>query len=115
MSMIKTATVTTAHKATYAEPIRLKEGEYVSIGPEDIDYPGWIWCTDNFGTSGWVPKAVLDIADGAAHASARKAYDAIELTVTVGDQLTLMEEESEWVWCETADGRQGWVPKSTFE
>jgi hypothetical protein len=113
--MTYTASVTTAHKATYAEPIRLKEGEFVTIGPEDIDYPGWIWCTDNFGTSGWVPKSVLNIVDGDEHASARKEYDARELTVAVGDRLTVHFEESEWIWIETEDGRQGWVPKSCIE
>jgi hypothetical protein len=40
------------------------------------------------------------------------AYNAIELKVTTGQELTIEHEESGWFWCCDQQGKRGWVPIS---
>lgn len=42
----------------YTKPIKLKKGEEVTIGKEDDQWKGWIWCVspDN---AGWVPAKII--------------------------------------------------------
>ena len=70
----------------------------------------WIWCTDQHGRSGWVPKNAIDLRANGTQGSARYSYAATELTVVVGDELVTEQEESGWVWCVNKQGERGWVP-----
>jgi hypothetical protein len=45
----------------------------------------------------------------------RRDYDATELSVEVGEKLTMGEEESGWAWCTNREGRRGWVPLEHLE
>lgn len=108
---MKQATILHPHTATYASPIKITIGEEVAVDHEDTDNPGWVWCTDNRGKSGWVPKSILDFSFNGANARAFEDYDAIELTVRRGESVKILEEESGWFWCENAEGQHGWVPK----
>jgi hypothetical protein len=45
---------------------------------------------------------------GTTHA----AYNAKELTVAAGQELTIEHEESGWLWCRDQQGKRGWVPIS---
>ncbi len=40
------------------------------------------------------------------------AYNAIELTVSAGQELTIEQVESGWLWCRDQQGKRGWVPIS---
>jgi hypothetical protein len=96
------------HVATYAQAIHATAGETVTVGPEDIDFPGWVWCISTSGVSSWVPKAFLEI-EGESGKLLRE-YHAGELTVAVGERLSVVEEESGWYLCETESNQRGWVP-----
>ena len=98
------------HEPTYAAPIAVCTGEAVTLGDRDSEYPGWIWCVSASGSSGWVPEAYLDLAGRAG--VARRDYDAVELRVHAGEQVTCTDEECGWVWARNAAGQEGWVPKS---
>jgi len=37
-------------------------------------------------------------------------HDAVELTVAIGDNLTIWDEVRGWYWVQTVDRRYGWVP-----
>jgi uncharacterized protein YgiM (DUF1202 family) len=37
-------------------------------------------------------------------------YEAVELTVQLGDLLTVHKAESGFLWVTDQDGRTGWVP-----
>lgn len=100
--------VTESHKATYSVVIDGRAGEMVTVGPEDVDFPGWLWCTDHTGTSSWVPKAFLEVEG--EHGKLLRDYNAMELSVEAGARLTVIEEESSWFLCESEDGKRGWVP-----
>jgi len=39
----------------YPDPIEVAAGERVSVGNEDAEFPGWVWCRSSDGREGWVP------------------------------------------------------------
>ena len=98
--------VVSRYTRQYADPIAVRAGEPITPGKEDHEYPGWIWCTDARGRSGWVPLAIVDRDAGVA----RRDYSALELSVEPGELVTVEEEESGWALCRNATGSRGWVP-----
>ncbi len=96
------------YKAVYTVVIEGRAGEMLQVGPEDVDFPGWLWCTDQTGTSSWVPKAYLAVEGDRGRLL--RDYNAMELTAEAGERLTVVEEESSWFLCETENGRRGWIP-----
>ena len=100
-----------AHVPKYTDFMKVKAGELVTVGKEDDDYPGWVWCADAHGISNWVPKTLLKPTGDSGHAELIEDYDATELPVKVGDIVTVFSEQSGWVWCQTMQGKSGWIPK----
>ena len=103
----QTAVVTADYTTPYNDPIVLHEGEPVTTGKTDDEWPGWIWCTSVENKSGWVPESV--IARDSGQYRAARDYTAKELDVRAGEKLTLLEEESGWYWCRRQSGELGWV------
>ncbi|MBA2286130.1 MAG: hypothetical protein H0W02_11640 [Ktedonobacteraceae bacterium] len=107
--------VTTNYQAYYTDPIAVHAGETFHVS-EKVDAwqdnPDWlwVWCTDQRGKSGWVPKAIIVLNADGTTGTARTPYAATELSVVAGDELTASHEESGWLWCSDQQGRQGWVP-----
>ncbi len=119
-----------AHVASYEDPIAVSKGDRVLLGRRDDQYPGWIWCIGPGGREGWTPEQFLslDAGEGATRsagegeavtdereASAGEAvatvdYDARELTVTAGEELTVADEVGGWLLCERRNGERGWLP-----
>jgi uncharacterized protein YgiM (DUF1202 family) len=99
------------HAPKFTQFMKVKAGEIVTVGKEDNEYPGWLWCTDSHGISNWVPKEFLKITADPSRAEFLVDYDATELTVQVGETVTVYSEQSGWLWCLTASGKYGWVPK----
>lgn len=107
--------VTADHQASYPDPISMEAGEIVDISDKVDDWNGnpnwvWIWCTDQRGKSGWVPKAWIDLNADGKTGTARYDYAATELTIAVGDELVVEGEGSGWLWCTNRQGKSGWVP-----
>ena len=42
-------------------------------------------------------------------------YEATELSVSVGEELRMGKEESDWIWCTNQKGKSGWVPADHVE
>jgi hypothetical protein len=74
----------------------------------------WIWCTDQRGRQGWVPKNMITLNSDDRTGTARSSYTATELTVAAGDELVAHQEESGWVWCSNQQGISGWVPLASL-
>ncbi len=70
----------------------------------------WIWCTDQHGRNGWVPKNLINLHADGTKGTARYSYAATELGVVVDNELVAEKEESGWVWCINKQGESGWVP-----
>ncbi len=97
-----------AYQAAYPDPLIVKSGEKLIIGEKESEWPGWVWCTNARGKSGWVPKEYLESYGGFERA--RCDYDATELTVVAGERLSIHKIESGWAWCENEYHQSGWVP-----
>ena len=110
---LRSGRVIADHQSTYPDPLVISAGEMLTVGDNDSQWPGFVWCTNQSGKGGWVPKAYLDRDNDTA--TARCDYSAVELTVTIGEQLALLKEEGGWAWCSTQDGRLGWVPLANLE
>ena len=102
------------YQAPYLDPIQVNEGEKITLDrAKKTDLAGWVWGTDQAGKSGWVPEAY--IKSQGETGIMRCDYDAIELTIHVGEILTFHKAESGFFWVTDQAGRQGWVPASHVE
>ncbi len=45
----------------------------------------------------------------------KRDYDATELSVEVGEVLTVEFEESHWAWATKESGESGWVPLENLD
>lgn len=97
------------------DPLTVTAGEILQVSARrDLwnNNPAWvwIWCSDPRGKSGWVPLNLLDAHSGSSTGTARYTYSAAELSVAVGETLTVYKHESGWAWCTNQQGTNGWVP-----
>jgi uncharacterized protein YgiM (DUF1202 family) len=100
--------VITDYKTPFPDPLRLQKGNVVKVEEKESEWPGWIWCITKEGKKGWVPNSYLDIQG--KNAKLLQDYDATELTITIGEELTIENQESGWVWVSNKEGKKGWVP-----
>ena len=100
--------VVTAYRSAYPEPFVVRAGESLTAGEKESEWPGWVWCTDRHGDSRWVPEEYL--RKQGEKLIALRDYDATELTVCAGQELTARDQVSGWTWCTNREGRSGWVP-----
>lgn len=107
--MNKRVVVVSHHVSNYPDPVRLGKGERLSVGKGDPDFPGWIRVMDREGRSGWAPEEILERV-GENRARVLEDYDATELDVSPGDQLTVCRELAGWLWVCNDKGELGWVP-----
>lgn len=103
------AVVTRPYQRPYADPIAVTAGTLVTPDfDKQTDIAGWVWCTAAGGRSGWTPRAWLEQIDGGWKIT--RDFNALELTVEVGDRLEVLEEESGFYLARSAGGQTGWVP-----
>jgi hypothetical protein len=102
-----------AHTTDFPNPLILKAGDILKTEPKKTEWPGWVWCTEKDGNSGWIPANYLEIENNTARM--RCDYNATELTAQIGDILNVLDEESSWYWCVTPRGSKGWIPKDNVE
>lgn len=108
---LKTYRVIEAYRSPYPLPIIFEQGEQVDIGKEfsdDPDWKNWVWCKGKDEKQAWAPIQFLMI-EGETGAF-RRDYNALELSVTEGEELVVHEEINGFGLAEKADGKRGWVP-----
>ena len=103
--------VAEGHKSSFPYSIELEAGEEVTLSDEKKN--GWIWGVDKKGAGVWVPEKYLEIKENTG--TLLIDYDTTELNVTAGERLTLIKEESGWMWCSNQKGETGWVPSDKVE
>ncbi len=103
-----TAVVIKSHKSDFPNPLILKKGERLEVGDKKTNFAGWIWCTAPDGNSGWIPENFTEKVENGSRMTVD--YDATEMTVSVGENLAVLSEESQWVWCLNSKNQKGWVP-----
>lgn len=105
------------YQAEFADPIEVEAGEAFTVSERTDAWENnpawmWVWCTDQRGKSGWVPKTSIQMDADGQTGSTPTAYNARELTVTAGQELGIEQEQSGWFWCCDQQGKCGWVPIS---
>jgi hypothetical protein len=114
VNSVSTARVIADYQAPYPHPIVVVAGDEVRIdSSKKTDWTGWVWCADRAGKSGWVPEAYIERHGDTGRM--RCDYDAIELTVRVGELLTIHKAESGFLWATNQAGQDGWVPSTHVE
>jgi len=102
------------YRAQYANPIRFAEGDLVTLGRHDHEWPTFVWTTTADGNAGWAPVDWLKpLGDG--RAQALRDYSAQELDVDAGDEVALHSELGGWWWAERMDLACGWIPETHIE
>lgn len=109
----QTVRVIKAYHTPFPDPLIIKAGDKLDLSDRESGWPGWIWCTTSAGQSGWVPAAYVEPMGRLG--LARRDYDATELSAEVGEELTVGNEESGWLWCADRLGRSGWIPVENVE
>ena len=109
--------VTKDYQTEFPDPIAVEAGEAFTVSERTSVWENnpawiWIWCTDQRGKSGWVPKNIIHMNPDGQTGTTHAAYNARELTVTAGQELSMEHEESGWFWCRDQQGKRGWVPIS---
>lgn len=104
-----------AHRSNYPNPIEFRQGDRLTLGKRDDEYPGWVWTITPDGNEGWAPLVLMDIAADAIQAEATQDYTAVELNTEVGDIVDVQRQLHDWAWVVRADGEAGWVPCATLK
>ena len=96
------------HQASYPDPLLVKTGDELIVGKQDSQWSEFVWCTNKNAKSGWVPEKHLDRQG--ERGVALQNYSTAELTIKVGEMVTLENEDSGWYWVTNKTGQSGWVP-----
>ncbi len=104
----KRGRATLDYQAAYPDPLVMQAGDELHLGRQDEQWPGWIWCTSLNGMEGWVPISYLEVRGKLG--IARSDYTARELTIHVGEKLTIWDFEAGWYWASNPDSCSGWIP-----
>jgi uncharacterized protein YgiM (DUF1202 family) len=97
----------------FADPLIISTGEELTIIPKESEWPGWIWCVNKNGKEGWVPECCIKINGPIGRVL--NNYDAHELNVRSGEELTVIRELYGWIWCLNQKNESGWVPLDNVE
>lgn len=113
----RTGRVVKDYQAQFADPMAVEAGEAFTVSERAEPWENtpawmWVWCTDQRGKSGWVPRNIIQMDTDGQTGTTHAAYNARELTVTAGQELSIEQEESGWFWCCDQQGKRGWVPIS---
>ena len=100
-----------AHQRSFDTAPRTRVRDVVQPIRHDVDNPGWFYGMTPDGVEGYFPSEWFDIAADGSEAIAQREYDAMELTVAVGEQVECLDAVAGWILVQTADGRHGWVPQ----
>jgi hypothetical protein len=105
--------VISEYTSPYTDPVAIHAGEELTIGAKETSWSGWVWCTNRDGQSRWVPEKYVKRSGDTC--TALYNYEATELSVSVGEELMMGEEESGWIWSTNREGQSGWVPADHVE
>jgi len=98
------------YRVQYGTPVQVVAGDKVSVGRDDVEYPGWKWCTASNGCEGWIPAELL--AQEGGEAIVLQEYSSQELAVEPGDEVEVEDERRGWLRVRNARGQLGWIPAS---
>ena len=104
------------YQSPYPHPINFHKGEVVQVGEEftdDPDWKDWVWCEGEHGKKAWAPKQYLKTEAG--RGVFLNDYNARELSVTIGEVITVYEVINGFGMSEKQNGERGWVPLKNLQ
>ncbi len=102
------------YRRPYEAPFRAAAGTAVDPDPtQETDIEGWVWASDPEGRGGWVPLAWLDRSRQPWRLT--RDFDALELSVEVGEEVAIHFAESGFVMATAPSGETGWLPDGVLE
>ena len=104
-----------AHKSNYPKPIEFNSKDWLKVGAEDTEYPGWIWVETRDGNEGWAPVEYVELLGEPNRGIARTSYCAQELEVEVGEELQIKNTLCGWYFVTNLRGEIGWVPQDCIQ
>ena len=112
---MKILKVIKSHKSEFHVPLTAKKGQVVEGEERETEFEGWLWCRNESGIQGWVPRTYLEPASETGQFQFLKNYNARELTVEAGQEVIVLDEESAWAWVRTTLGEEGWIPLENLQ
>lgn len=108
--MIGSGRVIKVHKRSYDDPMYVKKGDVVRIDKREMwnERDEWVWCVAASTKEGWMPAEFLEIT--ANRGIVLRDYNAIELTVAIGEDVFIFDEAAGWYWVQNKHDKRGWVP-----
>ena len=90
-------------------------GEIVQEEERETEYEGWLWCQNSAGANAWVPETYLEKMSDSGEYQFLKDYNSRELTVDMGQEVIVLDEDSGWAWVRTTLGEEGWIPLENLQ
>ena len=110
------ARVIKSHKSEVLTPFQAKMGDIVIGKKKPTQWEGWIYCKNKEGIYGWVPKALITpVKTSTEEFSFTRDYNSYELSVSIGENVTIHEIESGWAIIEKENGMIGWIPLENLD
>ncbi|KEQ17740.1 SH3 domain-containing protein [Endozoicomonas numazuensis] len=111
---MKTVKVLEDYQASFPDPVTFNEGDNLTLGKSDEEFPGWIWVTVSSGKEGWAPLPLIRRLSQ-KQGTAIEDYTARELNIKAGEELKILRELNAWAWVENRVKESGWVPVSKLD
>lgn len=92
-----------------SDSFSVEAGQVVVLGDEDDRWRGWFRCTLPDGPSAWVHESFFK-PENAGNARFLENYTAREMSIHIGDPVTVLREVGGWSWVRRESGAEGWVP-----
>lgn len=101
------------HQQSFKEILFFPKGAKLQFERKPTEWPGWLWCVDSVGNSGWVPESWVDIDRDTC--TLLRDYNTAELTIKIGEFVDGEIIESGWILILNQSGEKGWVPLECLE
>ena len=110
------ARVIKSHQSDVLTPFQTKMGDIVIGKEKPTQWEGWLYCKNKEGIYGWVPKAfITPVKTSTEEFRFIRDYNSYELSVSIGENVTIHEIESGWAIIEKENGMIGWIPLENLD
>ena len=104
------------HNSDVLIPFKANKSEIV-LGEEiPTQWEGWLYCKNDQGIKGWVPKAFLKKNPNKKNSFVlNRDYNAYEIPASKGEFVEIKEKESGWALVVSETGEIGWIPLENLD
>jgi multidrug efflux pump len=96
------------YRSPFPDPLIATKDTVVHLRQRSDAEPGWVYGISPDEKEGWIPQQWLRIEGN--RGTLLRDYDATELSLEVGDELSVTQALNGWYWARNAAGKEGWIP-----